>query len=298
VFTLAHLSDPHLAPLPAPSWSQLASKRVFGYLNWQRKRRRIHQRGTLDRVVADLLAQAPDHVALTGDLVNIALPDEFAAASAWLADLGPPERVSIVPGNHDAYVPAALDDATSSWGDYMRADQSAHPEWPFVRRRAGVALIGLSTAIPSPPFMATGQLGSPQLSRFAELLTELRDEDLFRIVLIHHSPESEPRRRRERLLDAGAFRDVLATVGAELVLHGHEHVHSVMWLDGSDRRIPAVGVPSASATIGGHWQPASYNLFRVTGTPKAWRCEMVTRGFAPGCADIAEIDRRVLVRAV
>ncbi|MBV8512757.1 MAG: metallophosphoesterase, partial [Xanthobacteraceae bacterium] len=251
MFTLAHLSDPHLAPLPAPSWSQLASKRVFGYLNWQRKRRRIHQRGTLDRVITDLLAQAPDHVALTGDLVNIALPYEFVAATAWLADLGPPESISIVPGNHDAYVPAALEHATSSWGDYMRADQSGHPEWPFVRRRAGVALIGLSTAIPSPPFMATGQLGSPQLSRLAELLTALRDEDLFRIVLIHHPPESEPRRRRERLLDAGPFRDVLAKVGAELVLHGHEHVHSVMWLDGSDRRIPAVGVPSASAAVGG-----------------------------------------------
>ncbi len=298
MFTLAHLSDPHLAPLPAPSWSQLVSKRVFGYLNWQRKRRRIHQRGTLDRIVADLLAQAPDHVALTGDLVNIALPDEFAAASAWLADLGPPETVSVVPGNHDAYVPAALDDATASWGDYMRGDKGEQPEWPFVRRRAGLALIGLSTAIPSPPLMATGRVGGTQLSRLGQALTALRAEGLFRIVLIHHPPESEPRRRRERLLDAGPFRDVLANVGAELVLHGHEHVHSVMWLDGSDRRIPAVGVPSASAAVGGHWQPASYNLFRVTGAPKAWRCEMMTRGFALGSPQIAELDRRVLVRAV
>jgi 3',5'-cyclic AMP phosphodiesterase CpdA len=298
VFTLAHLSDPHLAPLPAPGWSQLASKRVFGYLNWQRKRHRIHQRGTLDRVVGDLLAQSPDHIALTGDLVNIALPDEFAAARTWLANLGPPDSVSIVPGNHDAYVPAALGDATSSWGDYMRADHGEQPEWPFVRRRAGVALIGLSTAIPSPPLMATGRLGRTQLSRLAQLLTALRDEYLFRIVLIHHPPESEPRRQRERLLDAGPFRDVLAEVGAELVLHGHEHMHSVMWLEGSDRRIPVVGVPSASSAVGGHWQLASYNLFRVTGAPRAWRCEMMTRGFAPGCAHIIELDRRVLVSAV
>ena len=208
-------------------------------------------------MVGDLLAQSPDHIALTGDLVNIALPDEFAAARTWLAGVGPAEKISIVPGNHDAYVPAALGDATSTWGDYMRADQNREPGWPFVRRRAGVALIGLSTAIPSPPLMATGRLGAVQLARLAQLLSQLRDEGLFRIVLIHHPPESEPRRHRERLLDAAAFRDVLAEAGAELILHGHEHVRSVTWLDGPDRRIAAVGVPSASAAVGGHWQPAA-----------------------------------------
>jgi hypothetical protein len=98
------------------------------------------------------------------------------------------------------------------------------------------------------------------------------------------------------LLDAAAFRDALAGAGAELILHGHEHVRSVMWLNGPDRRIPAIGVPSASAATGGHWQPAGYNMFRVAGTPKAWHCEMMTRGFGPGSAGIVELDRRVLLR--
>ncbi len=297
MFVLAHLSDPHLAPLPVPHWSQLASKRLFGYLNWQRKRRRIHQRSALDRVVADILAQSPDHIALTGDLVNIALPDEFVATRTWVAELGLPEHVSIVPGNHDVYVPAALEHLASNWNDYLRGDEANVPDWPFVRRRAGVALIGLSTAIASPPLMATGCLGATQLARLADLLVALHAEGLFRVVLIHHPPESAPRRHREGLLDALAFRNVLAEAGAELVLHGHEHVHSVIWLHGPDRRIPVVGVPSASAAAGGHWQPAGYNLFRVTGAPNAWRCEMITRGFASGSDGIIELDRRVLVRA-
>jgi hypothetical protein len=38
VFTLAHLSDPHLAPLPATRLRDLAGKRAFGYLNWTRNR--------------------------------------------------------------------------------------------------------------------------------------------------------------------------------------------------------------------------------------------------------------------
>ena len=48
MFVLAHITDPHLAPLPAPRCSELRSKRLGGFINWQRKRRDIHQRVPLD----------------------------------------------------------------------------------------------------------------------------------------------------------------------------------------------------------------------------------------------------------
>src|SRR3954454_22503963 len=102
-FTLAHLSDPHLAPLPAPSLRELVGKRVTGYLHWTRTRHKIHRREVLDALVADLRAQRPDHIAVTGDLVNIALEAEFAPARAWLQSVGAPELVTAIPGNHDAY---------------------------------------------------------------------------------------------------------------------------------------------------------------------------------------------------
>ena len=108
MFTLAHLSDPHLAPLPAPRWRDLIGKRVTGYINWQRKRRFIHDAEVLGKIVADLKAQAPDHIAVTGDLANIALAEEFARGRDWLQDLGAPHDVSLVPGNHDAYVRQAV----------------------------------------------------------------------------------------------------------------------------------------------------------------------------------------------
>ena len=82
MFTLAHLSDPHLAPLPAPRWSELIGKRVTGYINWQRRRRFIHRRAVLDRLVADLKAQGPDHIAVTGDIANIALRGRIPARAA------------------------------------------------------------------------------------------------------------------------------------------------------------------------------------------------------------------------
>ncbi len=88
MFVLAHLSDPHLAPLPKPRWPELVGKRVTGYLNWRRRRQLIHRADVLARIIADLKSQWPDHIAVTGDLVNIALAGEYAPARGWLESLG------------------------------------------------------------------------------------------------------------------------------------------------------------------------------------------------------------------
>ena len=120
-FTLAHLSDPHLPPLPAPRLFDLAGKRALGYLNWTRNRHKFHRRDVLDALVADLEAQAPDHIAVTGDLVNLALEAEFAPARAWLRDASaPPDRVTVMPGNHDAYVRATQHRFAETLGSISR----------------------------------------------------------------------------------------------------------------------------------------------------------------------------------
>ena len=90
MLTLAHLSDPHLAPLPEPRWSELIGKRVTGYINWQRRRQFIHDPAVLSAIAADLRAQAPDHIAVTGDIANIALPAEFQRGRDWLESLARP----------------------------------------------------------------------------------------------------------------------------------------------------------------------------------------------------------------
>lgn len=296
MFVLAHVSDPHLAPLPPPRPLDLVSKRLLGYVNWLRKRRSIHRIETLDAVVADLKAQAPDHIAVTGDLVNIALSEEFIAADAWLAALGPASDVTVIPGNHDAYVRSMRHAPLRHWASYMNGQGAEDDSYfPFVRRFGAIALVGVSSAVPTAPLLATGKVGAAQLARLRDVLTRLGGERAFRIVLIHHPPETDPGKGFDRLVDAPAFRQVVAAAGAELVLHGHKHFHTVAWLDGQGRRVPAVGVPSASAAPGHGDEPAGYNLYRIDGGPGAWRCEMVARGFADG-AGILELGRRVLVR--
>jgi 3',5'-cyclic AMP phosphodiesterase CpdA len=274
MFTLAHLSDFHLAA--RPKLSELAGKRGLGFINWQRKRKFIHRPEVLDAVVGDLKAHKVDHIAATGDLVNLSLPDEYLRARRSLEILGGPRDVTVVPGNHDVYVRGVEQAPAASWGDFMRGDEGLD-RFPFIRRRGNVALIALSSALPTGPFMATGRLGDRQLARLADALDQTRDA--FRVVLIHHPPESPPRRYLRRLVDGAALRGVLAEKGAELLLHGHDHRSSLVWLDGPQgRKIPAVGVPSASADAphGGE-DGAGYHLFTIDDTPGRWRCDMTAR---------------------
>src|SRR5262249_34281253 len=130
MFTLAHLSDTHLGKVGMPSLELLLSKRVLGLLSWHLRRKAIHEGPVLSALVADLHAARPDHTFFTGDLVNISLPDEFIRAAAWLGDLGPPAKVSVIPGNHDAYVPMDWRQSLALWSDYMAGvgnDGREHP---------------------------------------------------------------------------------------------------------------------------------------------------------------------------
>jgi 3',5'-cyclic AMP phosphodiesterase CpdA len=290
MFVLAHLSDPHLGPLPRPRLAELAGKRAAGFFNWRRKRHRIHRADVLARIMADLKAQAADHIAVTGDLVNISLAGEYAPASAWLAALGPPRDVSLVPGNHDAYVRAAARYPQLHWGEYMRGDEAGETAFPFVRRRGPLALIGLSTAVPTAPFLATGHLGREQIAMLAATLERYGREGLFRVVMMHHPPVSKPARHFKRLVDGGEFRAALARQGAELVIHGHDHEHLLIELEGPHRRIPVVGAPSASAVAPGGHNGAGYNLYRIDGGRGSWRCEAIWRGRA-GDGEVVEIKR-------
>jgi 3',5'-cyclic AMP phosphodiesterase CpdA len=160
------------------------------------------------------------------------------------------------------------------------------------RRRADVALIALSSALPTGPFLATGFLGEPQLARFAAALDETRG--LFRVVLIHHPPTIAGRRHLRRLIDAVEFRRVLAQKGAELVIHGHDHHHSLVWLDGP-QPIPAAGAPSASALAAhGSEDMAGYNLFHIAGEGGSFSCEMIMQQRTAD-GGVREFGRRTLV---
>ena len=298
MFRLAHVSDPHLGPLPDVRLRELMGKRVLGWINWRLNRGRGGMRPVfLEDLVADLRAHVPDHVCVTGDIVNIALDAELEPARRWLASLGAGRDVSAVPGNHDAYVPGALKRTSESWGAFMKGDGDlgeAH-RWPYLRRRGRVAIIGVSSAEATAPFMATGRFEAGQALRLAELLDHTAHEGLYRVVLIHHPPAKKPIHWAGRLIGAARMREVVQTHGAELILHGHTHRSTVEWLDGPERPVPLVGVPSASRAPGPERRGAGWNLFEIEGEPGAWRTMRIERGFAHAGSGIVEIGRHRLV---
>jgi 3',5'-cyclic AMP phosphodiesterase CpdA len=278
VFTLAHLSDPHLPPLPTPKLRDLAGKRALGYLNWTRNRHKYHRRDVLDALVSDMQAQDPDHIAVTGDLVNLALEAEFGPARAWLESVGAPDRVTVIPGNHDAYVRVTAHRFGEVFGHYLDGNDAprAGAAFPYLRRRGPLALISVSSAVPTAPLMATGRLGRTQLNALERVLAQLSAEQAFRVLLIHHPLRSNS--RIKRLTDSPKLRALLRQYGVELILHGHDHVHSTIWIEGPNGSIPAIGVPSASALAHGQYPAAAYNLFSIERDGGAWHCKQIVRG--------------------
>ncbi len=278
MFRLAHLSDVHLGPLPDVSYRDLASKRVVGYVNWQRNRRRHMHDAVIDTIVEDAKAQQPAHFAVTGDLVNLALDGEIETARLWLETLGAPWDVSVVPGNHDAYVPGAFDKVCRAWAPWMMGDGEAGPvdrhAFPYLRVRENVALIGVSTARATAPFMANGFFEEGQAARLGRMLDRIGEQGLFRVVMIHHPPVRGAVSPHKRLFGITRFHRILQRHGAELVLHGHSHEPSLYRIGDT----PVVGVAAAGQAPGGRHPAAQYNLIDIEGGKGSWRVRLTRRG--------------------
>jgi 3',5'-cyclic AMP phosphodiesterase CpdA len=287
--------------MPRARRGELLSKRMLGYANWHRGRKLVHRREILDLLTRDIVERKPDHVAVTGDLVNLGLPEEFVRAAEWLHHLGPPDHVTAIPGNHDAYVRLHPERGLGHWQPYMQANKAGEalfptPDtaFPFLRRFGDVVLVALSSAVPTMPFVAAGKVGSIQRSYLAAALERLGRLGLFRVVLIHHPPLPGQSSWRRGLRDAGKVRDILKDQGAELVLHGHNHEQTVRELETATGPATIVGVPSASEAVEGRIPAARYNEYTIMRSKRGWRCEMVGRAVASAPEHVWECERKVL----
>ena len=302
MLTLAHLSDVHLAPLPRLPLAHANVKRALGFLNWHRKRHAVHRPEVVAALLADLTMQNVDHIAVTGDLVNIGLPEEYTAAQAWLERLGSPRDVSVVPGNHDIYTRLVGDPGVERWRGYMDSDDwgrtltSSWVGFPYARRIRNVALIGLCSAIPTPPFVAGGRLGPEQLARLPGLLDACRRDGLIRVVLIHHPPFPGQASRLRGLFDTKALQGVIAQHGAELILHGHNHVNMLARSEWPGGSVIALGVPSFSAGKAHHGESLGrYNLIRfLPESETGLGIELIGRGLSGSGLEVVEVERRRL----
>ncbi len=301
--SFAHLSDPHLSTLESVRRSDLLSKRFLSYLSWRRKRRFEHRPEVLNALVSDLKQQSCSQVVISGDLTHAGLPDEFVQVRRWLEQLGTGDDVAIIPGNHDSLVATPWEDTYQYWAPYFSSDPCNESEtdqskmsqhsWPSLRRRGDIVFIGLSSALPTPPLMATGHVDSGQLDSLAEHLQTFRDA--FRVVYVHHSPIVGAEKWRKRLRNATALAAVIAEHGAELVLHGHGHRQRWHSLASQHGEVPVLAVPSASAQGRYGADPAGYNLYRVERGDQGWLLNVESRRLNAGGQSFGVAEQRDFV---
>jgi 3',5'-cyclic AMP phosphodiesterase CpdA len=270
MFRLAQVSDPHFQSFRNVKVRDLLGKRALGGLNLLLMRRRKHNMTLLQAMVTDLPSRSVDHLALTGDLCNIALESEWAAALRWIeATQFSADRVTVIPGNHDAYVAKVVNDGVFErmFAPFQTAELRAdNAVYPFVRLRGEVALVCTSTGVPTGDAGAWGRVGESQLIRLESLLTAPEVKSRRRVVLIHHPPLVNRHGEERNLRDRMAVQALLARTGADLVLHGHDHRDFFNDLPGpGGSRIPVVGAGSASYD-GPPDRRSRYHIFEITET--------------------------------
>ena len=177
------------------------------------------RREWLEEVVAEIRSRAPDQILLTGDLTQIGTAEEIRAAKSWLEALGPPERITLVPGNHDTYASDSWPNLARELADYLPADGA--DGFPSLWARDGVAVYGLSSAVPTRPISACGLLGRAQIERLSGALAGNRAE--LKFLVLHHPPLPGMIQFRKRLRDAARLESVLNQSPVDVMLHGHRH---------------------------------------------------------------------------
>jgi 3',5'-cyclic AMP phosphodiesterase CpdA len=242
------------------------NKRAAGLLNLKLHRGEKHPVRLFRAIVDDLNRSAIDHVIVTGDLTNLSLEPEFRLARQILDGIAiGPREVTVVPGNHDVYTIGALR-RRAFWellAPYATSDGAEAVDFPLTRVRGDLAVIGLSTALPSPPPLADGWLGKKQLAALEGALQAHAGR--FRILALHHPPYTNRHALLRGLRDRGALQALLLRHGCELVLHGHEHRDLRAELAGPRGPIPVIGVGSGTYDDERADRRARYNVYTIEG---------------------------------
>jgi 3',5'-cyclic AMP phosphodiesterase CpdA len=274
VFRIAHISDLHVVSSRAVEWRRiLFNKRITGYANFLLHRARVYRRDYLLAVLSAAAREA-DHLVVTGDIANLSLEREFEEARTLLDGVARAVEVTVAPGNHDVYLPSVhvARRFPHHFGPFLRSDLpdlarelEAGP-FPCVKLRGPVAIIALSSAVPRPPFVASGRVGSTQLVALEGILAHPEVARRTPVILVHHPPVDDRLRLRvlrDGLVDAERLRAVLAPLPRGLVLFGHLHVRVRRRLRTAAGSLDAIGASGAALDHPDPAVRAGFNAYAI-----------------------------------
>jgi len=271
---IAHLSDTHILSPEAVDWRKiLFNKRITGYANLVLRRGRVYRREYLLSVL-EAVAGCADHIVVTGDITNLGLESEYDEARKLTDSMARATEVTVVPGNHDIYLGSIQRERRfpQYFGTLLVSDlpeyavQLPAGPYPCVKLRGPAAIIALSSAVPRPPFVSSGNVGNEQLAALEKILAHPEVTRRTPVIVIHHPPvdrRMRPAQLRDGLVDAASLRSALAPLSRGLVLFGHLHLRVRCKLRTASGSLDAV---CASGAALDHPDPsirAGFNLYEI-----------------------------------
>jgi 3',5'-cyclic AMP phosphodiesterase CpdA len=241
---ILHISDPHFGTEQAP-----VVQALFALAQQQR----------------------PHWVVLSGDITQRARPAQFAAARAFIEQLGVP--VLAIPGNHDIPLFNLWQRLRRPYAQHVAAFGA---DLEPVHSGPDLMLLGVNTT--RAWRHKNGEVSRAQIRRVAQQLATATPAQL-RVVVVHQPVAVTLVADVPHLLRGSASALASwAAAGADLVLGGHIHLPYVMALPGHARPMWAVQAGTSVSRRVRPGVPNSVNLLR-------WGADAV-----PGCCSIEQWD--------
>lgn len=231
---IGHLSDIHVPAPGAMSLRDLFSKRLTGWLNFKLRRQKEYKIEVLDHAIQRLIDAQVDLVIVSGDLSNLSFRQEYERAKrhlSALSDAGIPWLV--IPGNHDRYLATSDDGALEEiFAEHLGEPLREGCDYPWFHALEGASIVGLNSALPTPPFQAWGRVGEAQLDAVRASAARIRERGFPVVLVVHHHVGRAPNKKKDHernLKDSDAVLALAHELQASLLIHGHNH-----WLDVRD----------------------------------------------------------------
>ncbi|HVY46234.1 MAG TPA: metallophosphoesterase [Minicystis sp.] len=243
--TLAHVTDLHLIEDDYRSRAE-PERRRLEVLTFGRKKDPKARRLRAAAALRAAWETGADHLVVTGDLTEDGVDAQFGVVAEVLdASPWPAPRVTLVPGNHDAYADGnAFERALD--GPLARFAATSRPG--AVTVLPGALLVAVSTSTAQSYGRATGSIRDAAFGAMARAAELAARTGRAAVIAMHHAPFGHafaPLHWIDGLREHARMLELLRGHDALYVLHGHTH-------EARDAAVRAGGTPrvfSARAAV-------------------------------------------------
>jgi 3',5'-cyclic AMP phosphodiesterase CpdA len=214
-----------------------------------------------------VLEEGADHIVITGDIVSTADPDDFYLAREIFSTFGllDPDKLTVVPGNHDIFGGPHRAVDVLSFPKYIRGvDYTKNLKlfcdsfsetfvgvktlvkdslFPFVKQTGPFSILGLNSisrwSLWNNPLGSNGSLSSEQVVSLKSLIeSNFQIEDTLLVAMHHHSHDLSDEVLQSKLwkkIESKTMRlkkrkkiiKLFNKLNVSYVLHGHVHLNEL-----------------------------------------------------------------------